>query len=97
MDRTLILKISLSTAFVCIMLGLVAKILHYSYRLNTIMVGIIAALLFTAIALFEVWSSKQVMITEKFMWTTGFIIMPGLTGILYLFTARKRILRLSHY
>ena len=97
MNRELLLKTTLAVSFLSIMLGLIFKIMHYQYSWTIIMVGLLAAILYTIIALFEIWSSKQILTAEKLMWTSGFIVMSGLTGLLYLFIARKRILRVSPF
>ena len=60
MERTFLLKYTLATAFGCVMLGLVSKILNHQYSLPMIMLGLMEAILFTIISVFEIWSSKEI-------------------------------------
>ena len=92
MSRSAILKISFSISILCLITGPFCKILHYPLSLEIVVIALIAALIFIVTALPEVWTSGHIHISEKIMWTTGFLVMLALTGILYLTVGRKRVL-----
>jgi len=45
------------------------------------------------IALKEIYNSLKISLSEKVMWTLGFLTINPLSAIIYLFFARQRILR----
>ena len=92
MNRSLILKISFAVSLLCLLSGLVFKILHFPLSEEVVIISLLAALVFIIIALPEVWSSGTIHKSEKIMWTAGFLVMLGLAGILYLVNGRKRVL-----
>ena len=92
MNKALILKISFAVSLLCLLSGLVFKILHYPISEGIIIISLLTALVFILIALPEVWSSRTIHISEKMMWTVGFFVLMGLTGLLYLIQGRKRVL-----
>jgi len=93
MNRTLLLKISLAISLLCVLSGLVLKILLYPISEGIIIISLLSALVFLFVALPEVWSCRTINISEKIMWTVGFFVMMGLTGFLYLIQGRKRVLK----
>ena len=93
MNRSAILKISFAVSLLCLLSGLVFKILHYPLSEEIVVISLLTALVFILVALPEVWSSRNIHISEKIMWTAGFLVMMGLTGLLYLANGRKRVLR----
>lgn len=50
-------------------------------------------LAYSIIALIEIYNSFRISITEKIMWTLGFLTINPLFALIYLFFARQRILR----
>lgn len=96
MDKDTVLKSAFVVAYICLIIGLVGKVLHFPYSEIILIIAIVAGITYAAIALMEIWPSKQIETTEKLMWTTGFIFLNGITGLLYLFNGRKRILKSPH-
>ena len=93
MSRDNILKSTLALAYICVIIGLVGKILHFPQSEILLIIALVAAVIYSGIALAEIWPSDQIETTEKWMWTTGFIFLSGIAGLLYVFYARKRIIR----
>ena len=92
-NKATFLTITLAVLTICIVVGIAFKILHYPLSEAILSIGLIAALLFTIVALTEIWSSRSIGVAEKVMWATGFIVLNGLAAMLYLLAARKRILQ----
>jgi hypothetical protein len=53
--------------------------------------GILSLLVFVITAIMEVNRSRKISDSEKFMWSVGFVTFGGLIGLVYIFSARKRI------
>ncbi len=57
----------------------------------------IASLVLTVVwgisALYEIYGSDRITISEKIMWTIGFILLSTISGLLYFFVGRPRITR----
>jgi len=91
----------LSTIFKSIFIGwlitaLIAgflKFMHISGGQMLINLTVILAILCIVIALYEIYTSDRLTVSEKVMWTFGFIMFNAITLLLYFFLARKRILR----
>jgi len=58
-----------------------------------IITGIIATLTFIIIALSEVSGSRRIHKSEKIMWFVCLILLSNIAGIIYIFSARKRIIQ----
>ena len=81
---------------ISLILGLVGiglKLLHLPAGKAFIVISAILTLVYIIIALYEILRSQRITVTEKIMWTIGFIILSTLTGLLYFFLGRPRILR----
>lgn len=96
MSRITLFKITLGISLICIVTGLVRKILHYPNSEAIIMTAVFAAIVYSLIALIEIWPSAQIKTTEKLMWTVGFIFFSWLAGPLYYFNRRKKIRTTPH-
>lgn len=71
------------------------KITHTSiyYDKELAFVGFIAIATFIVMALIEIHRSKNITLAEKIMWTIGFLFFNLITGIIYFFFARERVIR----
>lgn len=58
-----------------------------------IITGIIATLTFIVTALYEVSGSHRIHKSEKIMWIVCLILLSNIAGIIYIFSARKRIIQ----
>lgn len=74
-------------------IGAVMKIQHFDYSEILLSLGIISLIIFIIAAFIEVSRSKNISDSEKFMWKVGFITLGAIAGLVYVVSARKRILR----
>lgn len=91
METRSILQISFIFSFLTVIIGTLLKIEHYSYAHLTIIVGLLFHLIFLTTGIYEVSKSKKIEASEKFMWSVGFIFFGSVAGLVYLLSARKRI------
>jgi len=75
------------------------KITHTSiqYDKEVAFEGFIAIAAFIVMALIEIYKSKNITLNEKIMWTIGFLFFNLITGIIYFFFARKRVIRIYKF
>ena len=79
-----------------ILIGLVGaffKILHLPGGHIFIVITVILTAIYVILGLYEIYGSNRIAMHEKVMWTIGFIFLSTVTGLLYLFIGRPRILR----
>ena len=95
MNKVIILRGSFILASVSILVGAWFKILHYANAGILLTVGVLSIILFTVLALYEIYSSTKVNATEKIFWTIGFIFMNWIVGLVYLVAGRKRVVYLQ--
>lgn len=71
------------------------KVTHTSlgFDKEVAIAGFIAFAAFIIMALIEVYGSKNITLTEKIMWTTGFLFFNLITGLVYFLLGRKRVIR----
>lgn len=86
-----ILKYSFSLSLLASVIGALMKINHIDGGNFLLGIGIITGLIYIVAALFEIFNSKRINTPEKLMWLVGFLFFNLLAGILYIFSARKRI------
>ncbi|MBS1579725.1 MAG: PLDc N-terminal domain-containing protein [Bacteroidetes bacterium] len=73
--------------------GALFKIMHKPDADFFIEVGLLLTAIYTVIALYEIFNSKNILQNEKLMWLVGFIFVNAITGLMYFLQGRKRILR----
>jgi|GEM_PF-522456 len=75
--------------------GSALKITHTAGSLGKITLAFAAVLFigFMILSLAEIYRSKRLVLSEKIMWTTGFLFFNLITGLLYFFVGRNRITR----
>lgn len=91
MKNTQILKVSFIVWMVTVIIGSLAKIIHYYNADIILQLSIVSFLVFSCIAIYEVYSSTRIEKSEKLMWIVGIIFLGFITGIFYLSVGRKRI------
>lgn len=91
MKNKQILNISFVLSIVIVLVGALFKIMHYPYSQLFLIVGLISMLVFWYLAISEIKSSTKIDGTEKFMWIFGIIFLGSVAGLVYLLSARKRI------
>ena len=92
MENKQILNLSFALSFVIVIIGALFKIMHYPYSQLFLIVGLISMLVFWYVAISEIKSSTKIDGSEKFMWIIGLIFFGSVAGLVYLLSARKRIL-----
>ena len=65
--------------------------MHSEYGNVFLTIAILATIIYTVLALYEINSSKQINTSEKIMWTIGFLFINTITAIVYFIAGRKRI------
>lgn len=87
-------KILRSSLFLCIGIAIPGywfKIMHKPGADALIVVSFIAAAIFMIAAITEVSRSQKIDRSEKIMWFFGFIFLTTIAGLIYVLSARKRI------
>ena len=90
-DTYTILKYSFILSLLIVLTGSVLKIMHWPAGTPLLMIGLVFTFIYIVTALFEIFNSRRINSSEKLMWLVGFLFFNLLTGILYIFSARKRI------
>lgn len=91
MKNKQILNLSFVLSIVIVLVGALFKIMHYPYSQLLLIVGLISMLVFWYVAISEIKSSTKIDGSEKFMWIFGIIFLGSVAGLVYLLSARKRI------
>jgi hypothetical protein len=91
MKNKQILNLSFVLSFVIVIVGALFKIMHYPFSQLLLIVGLISMLVFWYVAISEIKSSTKIDGSEKFMWIIGIIFFGSVAGLVYLLSARKRI------
>jgi hypothetical protein len=92
MDKKKILTLSFILAMLIVIFGSLLKIMHWPYATEVMIIGLLSQLVFIILSLTEISKSDKIDGTEKFMWFIGFIFIGTITGLVYLLSARKRII-----
>jgi hypothetical protein len=88
-----LIKVSFSAAFLLTITGAFFKILHWNYAEVFIAIGILSNLFFISLSTIEVLSCNTITKVEKTMWINGLILLSPIVGFIYIFSARKRIIK----
>jgi hypothetical protein len=91
MKNKQILNISFILSFVIVIIGALFKIMHYPGAQLLLIAGLISMLVFCYVAISEIKSSTKIDGSKKFMWIFGLIFFGTITGLVYLLSARNRI------
>jgi len=86
------LKYTYLTSMLVTIIGALMKINHIAFSDVFLGIGLIALLIFVIYAIIEVNRSKKISGSEKFMWNVGFVFFGSITGLIYIFSSRKRII-----
>jgi hypothetical protein len=86
-----ILHVSFIIGVIGILVGATLKIMHWSYAETWLIAGVITWAVFIITAIYEVSSSGNISRTEKTMWIVGFLLMAGLTALIYLLVGRRSV------
>lgn len=78
---------------VCTLLGAWMKILHWSNADLLLAAGLISSVIFTVLALVEIWNSDMVRRQDRIRWTVALILLGSLGGLIYLIFGRRNALQ----
>lgn len=87
-------KILRSSLFFSIGITILAawyKLMHKPGADPLLLAGIIAGVVFMITAIMEVSRSEKIDRSEKIMWIAGFLFLTTIAGLIYVLSARKRI------
>ena len=93
MNKDLIIKIAFGVSLFCGLIGSYLAIMHISFPVPLIAISVIAGLLYSVLALMEIFSYNRINYPEKIMWIVGFLFFNPISGLLYFVLRRKYITR----
>jgi hypothetical protein len=88
-----ITPISFIVSCVFTIVGALFKITHWSNATLILSIGILALAVFVVCSIYEIMSSGRINKSEKIMWFFGFLFFWMLTGLVYILSGRKRIIK----
>ena len=91
MSRSTLLKNIFLLHVVVLILGAIFKIMHLPFAEALLAVVFISALIFMAVAIYEVSQSDQIDTNERVMWVVALLFLGLLGAALYFFVGRKKI------
>ena len=72
--------------------GSIFKIMHLQWAEQIIILGGLIYIIFVFYCLAEIWASQKISATEKFIWLIFLFLIPIVTGLIYIFSQRKKML-----
>lgn len=87
-----IFKKAFTISILLIIIGGNMKIAHLKFSSFFLIIGLISSIFYIIAGIHEVYKSKKIDNSEKAMWIIGFTFMSFVTGLLYIFYGRKRII-----
>lgn len=95
MKQNLILKIAFGISLFSVLTGFFLKVTHTYFPAPFIWIALSATIVYTFLALAEIFSVKRINQPEKIMWIVGFLFFNTITGLLYFVLRRKYLTRTS--
>lgn len=74
------------------LIGATLKIMHLPGAETLLAIALVASLVFIVSAIIEVRTSNRIDHREKTMWTIAFLFLNSFAGILYMVSARRRVI-----
>ena len=94
MNKDLLIKVTFGISVVGIFLWGIFKIMHFQFPIPFVYpIVLLSTLIYTILALIEVFSSDRVKPSEKVMWVIGFLVINMIAGILYFVLRRNSLTR----
>lgn len=88
-----LIPIFFTFSFIIIVIATLLKILHQPFSVEIMALGLISAVFYIILSLIEIFKSDRIGITEKIMWLVAFTAMGTVTGLVYIVSGRRRVLR----
>jgi heme A synthase len=92
MKKVTIVKTGFTISLLLVLFSSWLKLIHAPGADTWLSIAAALVIIFVGIGIYEVLSSKRIDNSEKIMWTVGFILFSGLTGLAYFFMGRKRVI-----
>jgi MFS-type transporter involved in bile tolerance (Atg22 family) len=87
-----IVNFSFLSYMVFTLIGAFMKLNHIEYSQMVMLIGIIALVVFVLLVIMEINNSSKIEGSEKMMWILGILFLSFFAGIVYVFSARKKII-----
>lgn len=91
MKNNKLVTFSFFISFVLTIIGTLFKIRHWQFGSIILTTGLAVLALFILTAAYEITNSKKTDRNEKIMWIIGLLFFGNITGLIYVLSARKRI------
>lgn len=95
MKTNKILVVSFSFSVIITIIAAYLKISHLEHANIFLTIGLLFLAVFIVTAIFEIASSDRIDKSEKIIWIVGFLFFATITGLIYILSARKRIITLK--
>jgi hypothetical protein len=92
-NKDILIKTSFFVGLIVAFIAAFFKISHWAGVYPLLIVGLASSLIFMITAIYEVSGSTQIQKSEKIMWIVCIILICNLTGFLYIYSGRKRIIQ----
>ena len=92
LSKTQILGTALLLYFVSFIVGVIFKMMHLPYVEVILIIIFVSAIVFIALAVYEIVQSSRIDMNEKIMWVIALLFLGFLSSALYWFSGRKRII-----
>jgi len=91
MNKEKLLRSSLFVSIGITILAVWFKLMHKPGADTLFLVSLFAAIVFIITATLEVSRSEKISRSERIMWIIGFIFLTSIAGLVYVLSARKRV------
>ena len=89
MKKYQLYRLSLNISIAILLVGFLFKIQHWPGGNLMMTIGWILSLVYTVIALYEIFLNEEISLFEKGGWLIGFLILTPITGLFYYFSNIK--------
>ncbi len=92
MNKDKLVTYSFLLSFIITILGALIKVMHWPNGNLIITIGLLFLVIFVFTSIYEITNSEKIKNHEKIIWVVGFIFFSTITGLIYILSARKRII-----
>ena len=91
-SKAKILGTAIILSFVSFIAGAIFKLRHMPYADVSLIITFFSAIVFIALAVYEIVQSSRIDMNEKIMWVIALLFLGFFSSALYWFSGRKRII-----
>jgi len=95
--RGMVIKVSLLISILLIIIGTLLRINTTPGAEKFLLSATFVSLIFIALSIYEVSTSKKIDFSEKTMWIIGLLFLSTIVGIIYVLSRRDRIISTSDF